>query len=61
MFVGMLIFLILFLNFDQLPAAKKGFKNGAAQQTFDPSYFDRALVDSLYFSNHTIEFGNLIF
>jgi hypothetical protein len=37
------LFLILFLNFIQLPAAKKGFKNGASQQTFGPSFFVRAL------------------
>ena len=35
-----------FLNFNQLPASKKGFKNDAAQQTFDPSYFDTALVSN---------------
>ena len=34
---------MLFKNFDQLRAAKKGFNNGAAQQTFGPSYFVRAL------------------
>ena len=34
-------FLNLFLNFSQLPAAKrKGFKNGASQQTFGTSYFE---------------------
>ena len=34
-----------FLNLDQLTAAKKkGFKNDAAQQTFGPSYLDRALT-----------------
>ena len=34
------------MNFNQLPAAKKGLKNGTSQQTFGPSYFDRALVDA---------------
>ena len=33
-----------FLNFNQLPAAKKVFKKRASQQTFGPSCFDRALV-----------------
>ena len=28
-----------FLNLNQLPAAKKGFKNGASQQKFGLSYF----------------------
>ena len=37
-------FLNRFLNFNQLPAAKKGLKNSASQQTFSPSYFDRALA-----------------
>ena len=32
-----------FLNLNQLPAAKKGFKNYASHQTFGPSYFDRTL------------------
>jgi hypothetical protein len=32
----------VFLNFDQLAAAKKGFKSGASQQMFELSYFDRA-------------------
>ena len=32
-----------FLNFNQLPAAKKGFKKRAFLQTLDPSYFVRAL------------------
>ena len=31
-------------NFNQLPAAKKGFKKRASQQTFGPSYFVRALA-----------------
>ena len=31
------------MNFNQLPAVKKGVKNGASQQTIGPSYFDRAL------------------
>ena len=40
-FVGMLVFWILFLNFNQLPAGKKGFKNRASLlQAFGPSYFD---------------------
>ena len=43
MFVGMLVFLILFFNFNQLPAAKKGFKKQASLQTLVPSYFVRAL------------------
>jgi hypothetical protein len=42
-FVIMHHFLNPYLNFNQLPAAKKGFINGASQQTFVPSYFDRAL------------------
>jgi hypothetical protein len=35
-----------FLNpyFNQLLAEKKGLKNGASQQTFSSSYFDRALL-----------------
>ena len=33
-----------FMNFYQLPAAKNGLKNSASQQTFSPSYFDRALA-----------------
>ena len=45
MFVEMhRFFNLFFLNSEQLPAAKKGFKNGASQQTFGPSYFDRALA-----------------
>ena len=30
--------------FNKLPAAKKGFKKRASQQTFDPSCFDGSLV-----------------
>ena len=45
-FVGMHRFLNPFLKyFNQLPAAKKGFKNGASQQKFGPSYFAKALAD----------------
>jgi hypothetical protein len=45
MFVEMHHFLNIFLSFNQLPAAaKKDSKNGAFQQTFGPSSFDRALV-----------------
>ena len=33
----------LFLNFIQLPAAKKACQKQAFQQAFGPSYFDRAL------------------
>ena len=36
-------FLNPFLNFNQLPAAKKGLKKQASLQTFGPSYFVRAL------------------
>ena len=49
---------IVFLNFNQLPAAKKGFKNGASQQTFGPFYFDRALTLPLctnYSDSETVE------
>ena len=42
-FVEMHRLLKPFLNFNQLPAAKKGYKNGASQQTFGPSYFERGL------------------
>ena len=42
-FVGMHRFWIPYLNFNQLPAAKKGFTTSASQQTFGPSYFDKAL------------------
>ena len=52
MFVGMLIFLILFSNFDQLHATKKGFKKRASLQMFGPSYFFRAL--SIYISTPKI-------
>ena len=45
MFVELHRFLNLFLNFNQLPAAKKDLKNGAAQQTFGSSYFVRALIE----------------
>ena len=41
------VFWILFLNFNQLPAAKTAFKNGASQERFGPSYFDRALAKGL--------------
>ena len=34
------------MNFKQLHAAKKEFKNDASQQMFVPPYFDRALVSS---------------
>ena len=55
MFVEMHRFLIFFfnLNLNQLPAAaKKGLKNGASQQTFCPSHFERALtIVSLSFSD----------
>ena len=39
------IFILFNFNFNHLPAAasKKGLKYGASQQTFGPSYFDRAL------------------
>ena len=36
-------FLNSFLNFNQLPAAKKGFKKQASLQELGPSYFVRAL------------------
>ena len=42
-FVGMHRFLILFLQQAADRNFKKGIKNGASQQTFDPSYFVRAL------------------
>ena len=42
-FVGILVFLF-FLNFNQLPAGKEGFKNRSSLQAVGPSYFVRALV-----------------
>ena len=43
-FVEMLVFWILFLNLNRLPAEKKGFKKCPKQQIVGPSYFVRALV-----------------
>ena len=51
MFVEMhRFFNLLFSNSEQLPAAKKGFKNGASQQTGGPSYFDKSF--SINLQNH---------
>ena len=52
MFVGMLIFWIIFLNFDQLHATKKGFKKRASLQMLGSSYFFRTL--SIYISTPKI-------
>ena len=41
MFVGMLVF---YPFFNQLPAAKKGFKKQVSLQTFGPLCFVRALI-----------------
>ena len=37
-----------FLNLNQLPAAKNLFKNGAAEQTFGPSYFALAVFHTMH-------------
>ena len=47
MFVGMLIFETFFYYFNQLPAARIGFKNLASPQMFGSSYFVRALAMQL--------------
>ena len=47
-------FLIFFLNFNQLPAAKKGFKKQASLQRLGSSYFVRTLAGfstSMQFQN----------
>ena len=44
MFVELHPFWILFFAADSCLKFRKGLKNGAAQQTFGPSYFARALV-----------------
>ena len=38
---------LLFLNSDQLPAAKKDMLKRASQQTFDPTYFVMAVIKNL--------------
>ena len=60
LFVGMLIFWILFLKLNLLSAAKKkGLKKRASQQMFGPSYFVRALVSEIFFSNYQALSSNL--
>ena len=51
-----------YLNFNLQPAAKKGFKNGAFQQTFGPSYFDRALpINNLLSAKNWKQVYNITF
>jgi len=42
------------IPFSQLPAAKKGIKNGAARKFFGPSYFVTALVTAWMDQNTNI-------
>jgi len=42
------------IPFSQLPAVKKGIKNGAARKFFDPSYFVMALVTAWMDQNTNI-------